>query len=364
MKVPFINLNSRYDQYKESFHKVLDEIIDNSQFILGQSLNKFENNLSEYIGTKYSVGVGNGTDALILGLKSLGIGQGDEVITTPMSYLASTSAIYLAGAEAKFVDIGDDLNLDPIKVENAINHKTKAILVVHLAGVPAKMVQLKTIADKNGLKLIEDCAQSIGAQIDDRFVGSFGDISAISFHPTKNLGALGDGGIVLTNHQESYDWLKKARNHGHSSRDQCEFWSMNSRLDNMQAAFLDIMLKDLPKSLNQRRSQADRYKKLLDNMVTFPEISQNLKPTFNFFMILADRRDDLMDWLQKQGIDSKIHYPIPIHQMDACSLYINSKNDLSKAIENTSKILSLPIGPHIDDSQIDYVCKKIKDFYI
>jgi len=364
MKVPFINLNSRYDQYKEPFHKVLDEIIDNSQFILGQSLNKFENNLSEYIGTKYSVGVGNGTDALILGLKSLGIGQGDEVITTPMSYLASTSAIYLAGAEAKFVDIGDDLNLDPIKVENAINNKTKAILVVHLAGVPAKMSQLKTIADKNGLKLIEDCAQSIGAQIDDRFVGSFGDISAISFHPTKNLGALGDGGIVLTNHQESYDWLKKARNHGHSSRDQCEFWSMNSRLDNMQAAFLDIMLKDLPKSLNQRRSQADRYKKLLDNMVTFPEISQNLKPTFNFFMILADRRDDLMDWLQKQGIDSKIHYPIPIHQMDACSLYINSKNDLSKAIENTSKILSLPIGPHIDDSQIDYVCKKIKEFYI
>jgi len=363
MKVPFINLNSRYQQYRKPFHQVLDEIIDSSQFILGQSLSRFENNLSKYIGTKYSVGVGNGTDALILGLKSLGIGPGDEVITTPMSYLASTSSIYLTGAEAKFVDIGDDLNIDPIKVEYAISNKTKAILVVHLAGIPAKMERIKSIADANDLKLIEDCAQSIGAQIDDKFVGSYGDVSAISFHPTKNLGALGDGGIILTNNEDCYEWLKKARNHGHSSRDQCEFWSMNSRLDNIQAEFLDIMLKDLPKSLDQRRSQANLYKKLLKNTVNFPIISNGLKPTYNFFMILVDRRDDLIDWLQKLGVESKIHYPIPIHEMNACSYNINSRIDLCRTVEDTSRILSLPIGPHVSDSQINFVCEKIIEFY-
>ncbi len=359
MLVPFVDLLDRFKPYRQAFHAAIDRILDHGQIILGPEVEQFESAMASYIGCRYAVGVANGTDALCLAMKSVGIGAGDEVITTPMSYLASTSSITLVGATPVFADVGADLNLDPDTIEKAITPRTRAIVLVHLAGNPAQTMRITDIAKRHGLILIEDCAQAIGATSDGKMVGSFGDFSTFSMHPLKNLGTLGDAGIILTNDVEKFSWFQIARNHGHSSREQCEFWSNNSRLDTIQAAMLNEMLPDLPEFLSLRRKQAERYKEELSGYVSFPASSEQAEQSYNMFMILVEERARLRQHLQECGIETRVHYPIPIHQLRAAET-INTT--LPRAEYYSERILSLPLGTHLTPTHIDTVIKGIKSF--
>jgi dTDP-4-amino-4,6-dideoxygalactose transaminase len=366
--VPFTDLKCRYSLYRERFHKALDQVLEHGQFILGPEVAEFESVLSNYLVSPYAIAVANGTDALILALKSHHIGDGDEVITTPMSYLASTSAIALSGATPVFADVGKDLNLDPEAAARAISERTRAILVVHLAGNPAKMGSFIELAKKHNLLLIEDCAQAIGATLAGKYVGTFGNVAAMSLHPLKNLGTIGDAGAILTADEDRVDWLHQARNHGHRSRDQCKFWSLNSRMDTLQATFLLSILADFPDYLTQRRAQARCYLEGLREQVEFPQVTDSAEPSYNFFVILAKDRDVLQEYLIKRGIETKIHYPIPIHRLDSSKdkqyrTFDLKGSSLEEAERYTANILSLPLGPHLSDQQIDFTIDQIRAFY-
>jgi dTDP-4-amino-4,6-dideoxygalactose transaminase len=361
MDVPFVDLTARFAPSRTALHAALDRVIDHGQIILGSEVEALERAVADYTGCRHAIAVANGTDALMLSLRAKGIGAGDEVVTTPMSYLASTSSIALAGATPVFADVGDDLNLDPDAVEKLITAKTRAIQLVHLAGIPAQARRFVDIARYHDLVLIEDCAQAFGASIDGRMVGSFGDFGAVSLHPLKNLPALGDAGMILTNDDDAASWLRIARNHGHSGRDECEFWSINSRLDALQAAFLGEMLAGLPAFLDQRRQQAARYRAGLGDCVGFPAVAPTARPTFNMFMVLADDREALRDYLAEQGIETRIHYPLPIHRMKAARGIAHGA--LPRAEAYSGRILSLPLGMHVSAEQQDFVIDRIRNFY-
>ncbi|MBI5921864.1 MAG: DegT/DnrJ/EryC1/StrS family aminotransferase [Betaproteobacteria bacterium] len=361
MRVPFVDLSLRFATYRQAFHAALDSILDHGQCILGPEVEQFETAIANFCSSRHAIAVANGTDALVLSLKASGIEAGDEVITTPMSYLASTSSIVLAGATPVFADVGGDLNLDPDAVEAAITPRTKAILLVHLAGNPAQVDRLADLARRYRLSLLEDCAQAVGATYEGQTVGTFGDFGAVSLHPLKNLGTLGDAGVILTNHDGMAGWLRVARNHGHSSRDQCEFWSINSRLDSLHAAFLIEMLSDLPNFLVERRKQAARYQEGLAGWVGFPSVAATAKPTFNMFMILVERREDLQRHLYHHGIETRIHYPLLIPNMKAAA-GIRRPNSLKKAESYSSSILSLPMGIHLSNEQIDFTIEQIVEY--
>jgi len=361
MDVPFVDLTARFSPWRAAFHATLDRVIDHGQIILGDEVETFEQNMVTYAGCRHAIAVANGTDALMLSLRAKGIGIGDEVITTPMSYLASTSSIALVGATPVFADVGDDLNLDPNAVERLITPRTRSILLVHLAGIPSQIHRFIDIARYHNLVLIEDCAQAFGATVDGRMVGTFGDFGAVSLHPLKNLPALGDAGIILTNDDAAADWLRIARNHGHSGRDECEFWSINSRLDALQAAFLCEILVGFPAFLDVRRQQATRYHTGLKTCVGFPMIASTVNPTYNMFMILVDDREALREMLAEQGIETRIHYPNPIHQLRAA--HHIAHDALPRTEIYSKRILSLPLGLHISDNQIDAVITHILHFY-
>lgn len=360
MKIPIADIAHRFEPYRAAFHLALDRVIDHGQVILGPEVAEFEAALAAFVGSRHAIGVANGTDALILSLRAHGV-TGGEVITTPFSYLASTSSIVLAGATPVFADIGDDLNLDVDAVEKAITSRTRAILVVHIGGNPARLKELAALAIKHGLKLIEDCAQAFGATIDGQVVGRLSDAGTTSFHPLKNLGTLGDGGAIFTNSDAAAAQLRLARNHGHSSRDQCEFWSINSRLDSIQAGFLSAMLPSYPAFLRHRRAQAARYRHGLEGLVAFPRVNPGADPTYNFMYVIAERRDELRTRLESHGIDARIHYPIPIHRLNA-ALCLRPPT-LPRADAFTGKILSLPLGPHVSETDIDSVIQVISEFY-
>lgn len=360
MKIPIADVAGRFQPHRAALHAALDRALDHGQVILGPEVGELEAALADAVGCRHAIGVANGTDALILSLRAMNAAGGD-VITTPLSYLASTSSIVLAGATPIFADIGDDLNLDPDAVERAITDRTRAILVVHVGGNPARMAELTALAQARGLKLIEDCAQAFGATTNGRAVGHLSDVGATSFHPLKNLGTLGDGGAIFTNDDAAATWLRQARNHGHSSRDQCEFWSINSRLDSLQAGFLLSLLPAYAEFLQYRRTQAARYRRGLEGLVQFPRINPGSAPTYNFMYIVAERRDELKATLEQNGIDARIHYPVPIHRLNAAAALRPAA--LPRTEWYTRRILSLPLGRHVSDADIDYVIQIIAGFY-
>ncbi|MCG7537121.1 DegT/DnrJ/EryC1/StrS family aminotransferase [Pseudoalteromonas sp. OOF1S-7] len=363
-EIPFVDLPYRYAKYKAYYHQDLDIVLNSGQFILGNEVTLFEQELAAYHGASHAVGVGNGTDALILALQAFGIGSGDEVITTPMSYLASTSSIVMAGAKPVFADVDNSLNLCPDSVALKITAKTKAILVVHLSGNPADIVSLRALADQHGLILIEDCAQAIGATVQGKKVGTFGDAACFSFHPLKNIGGIGDGGAIILDSEEHARWLKIARNHGHANRDECSFWSVNSRLDALQARFLMTQLNLYEEELTRRQGIARIFCNELSGVVQLPDSHQHSQSSYNWFMILAEHRNELCNYLKLKGIETKIHYPKLIPQLHAArSLDVDSR-DFSNAIELTKRILSLPIAEHIGVSEAQHIANSIKEFYV
>jgi len=367
VKVPYIDLEAQINTIKDEVMETVQNVICSGSYILGEQLQLFEKGISKTCNTKYAVGVSNGTDALVLAMKSLGIGVGDEVITVPNSFLASTSSIALTGANPIFVDVGNDLNIDPSKIESVITEKTKAILPVHLTGRPANMEPIMNIAQGHGLYVIEDCAQAICAVYDGDKVGSIGDIGCFSLHPLKNLNACGDGGVITTNNQGIYEWLLKARNHGLKDRDNCEFWAYNNRLDALQAAILNVKMKYLEKWIIRRREIAHLYHEGLKDLIKTPQSfitnKHQLRSVYHTYIVQVNNRDELLLHLQTNGVDPKVHYPIPIHLQKAANYLGYTEGDFPITEELSRKILSLPIYPELIDSQICFTIEKIREFY-
>lgn len=360
MRVKFHNIVKENSLLSSDLHKNLTKNINHGQFILGPDINKLEKLFSKLIGVKYSIAVSNGTSALYLVLKYLKLKKNDEVITVSNSYISSASIIGLNDLKIRFVDVDEDLNININELKKKITKKTKAIIVVHLTGNPAKIDEIKKIAKKRKIIVIEDSAQAIGAKYKNRMVGGLTDFGCFSFHPLKNIGALGDGGIITTNNKKFYNWAVMARNNGHPNRDDCNFWSLNLRMDNLQASFIILKLKKINQINKKRIKFAKIYIKNLKNVVKkVPNISKHSLSVFNLFIIRCRKRDELQKYLSKNKIETKIHYPKPIHKMNVWKL----KDYLPKTDQYSKEILSLPINHHLDIKKINFVCKKIIEFY-
>lgn len=363
LSIPYLDLILQHSEIKDELLQSMANVLNHGQFILGHEVREFEEQFAAYCGTRYAVGVANGTDALVLALKTSGIGSGDEVITAPNSFLASASAIALTGATPVFIDVRDDFNLNPDLLEQAITPKTKAILPVHLTGRPADMHPILTIAERHGLAVIEDAAQAAGAKYHGKRVGSFGIAGCFSLHPLKNLNAFGDGGIITTNDESVYRYLLKARNHGLRGRDECEFWSVNSRLDTLQAAMLLVKLKYLNDSTEVRRSNAEFYQRHLSEVMQVPYEQSHEYCVYQTFVIQAEQRDELQNYLAQRGIDTKIHYPIPIHLQEAARSLGYKPGDFPVTELQSQRILSLPVYSGLNHEQLGYVVNAIREFY-
>lgn len=363
MKVPYITLGAQHQPIREEILSEIGKLLDSGMFILGGAVSSFEEQFAALSGTQYAVGVGNGTDTMVLTLQAWGIGAGDEVITAPNSYFASGSCIALAGATPVFADVRDDFNLDPVAVEAAITDKTKAIIPVHLTGRPADMDAIMEIAERHNLKVLEDAAQAVGASLNGKPVGSIGHAGSFSLHPLKNLSAIGDAGIVTTNDEQLYKRLLKARTHGHSSRDEVEFFSVNSRLDAVQAAVLNVKIKHVETWNNRRREIAAYYTRHIGHLVTCPEDRNGQRAVYHTYIIQTDQRDALQAYLKEHGVDSKVHYPVPIHLQQATKHLGYKQGDFPVTERQTGTILSLPVFPELDDAQVEYVAQTIKNFF-
>ncbi len=361
MKIPMVDLKGQYSSLKGEIDAAISEVVDSAYFILGPNVKKLEEEIAAYCGVKHAVGVASGTDALNLAVRALGLEAGDEVITTPFTFIATAEAIAYVNAKPVFVDIDPDtLNIDPSKIEAAITDKTKAIMPVHLFGLPCNMDEIMKIADKHDLKVIEDCAQSFGARYDGKVTGSIGDTGCFSFFPSKTLGCYGDGGMVVTNSDKVAEELRVLRNHGSRERYHHHIIGFNSRLDEIQAAILRVKLKRIDGYNESRKENARLYQEgLKGTTITIPQISAENAHVYNYYNILSDRRDDIHKALIDADIANAIYYPVPLHQQevfaDDCK---GTKMPVSEDI--ASKILSLPMYPELTKDQIAEICSVIK----
>jgi dTDP-4-amino-4,6-dideoxygalactose transaminase len=364
MNVPLVNLRKQYDPLKEEMFVRVNRILDSMQLFLGENVQGLEKEFAEFSGAAYGVGVSDGTTALHIILRAMGIGPGDEVITVSHTFIATVEAIVLAGAKPVFVDIDPDTCLmDLAQVEAKITPRTKAILPVHLYGQMVDMDALRQIAQKYGLKIVEDACQAHGAAFHDHPSGSLGDAAGFSFYFSKNLGAYGEGGFIATNDQEIYRKARMIRDHGSEKRYQHELIGFNGRLDEIQAAFLRVKLPHLAEWNEKRREHAALYNRLLkDTPVTTPVECPGHKHVYHLYVIRAPRRDELQAYLKSCGIGTGIHYPIPIHQQVSMRGIVETET-LPVTEKVTKEILSLPMFAELTDEEIDYVVGAIKDFY-
>lgn len=366
MQIPFVDLKSQYDNIKEDIDKAIATVISKTAFIGGTHLKNFEDAFAEFCQVKHCIGVGNGTDALYIALRTLGIGMGDEVITVANSFIATSEAITMTGAKVVFVDMNPrTYNIDTTRIEEKVTSKTKAILPVHLYGQPADMDPILNIARKHNLKVIEDAAQAHGAVYKGKRIGSIGDIACFSFYPGKNLGAYGDGGAIVTNHDE---WALKARmiaNHGRIDKYDHEIEGVNSRLDGLQAAILKAKLKYLTLWTEARRRNAYIYNKYLagSNLITPVEIS-DVTAVYHLYVVRMkeDFRTKFRDHLQAKGISTGIHYPIALPNLKAYNYLNHTESDFPEATKASREIVSLPMFPELTESQIKYISEVISKF--
>lgn len=362
--IPLIDLKRQHDPLRSKIVKAISDVIDSSQFVLGEELVKFEKEFAQFCGAKYALGVGSGADALRLTTYALGIGKGDEVISVANTFTATIDAVVHAGAKPVLVDCDEYFNINPILIEKKITKRTKGIIVVHLYGQPAKMDVISSIAKKHNLFIVEDCAQAHGAKYKGKNVGNFGIAGCYSFYPSKNLGALGDGGAITTNSKAFYTTLKKLRFYGSGkNKYQHEMVAFNSRLDNLQAAVLRIKLRQLSKWNRQRRSAATLYTRLLKGFVETPKVLEDAFHVYYLYVIVARNRDELFRRLQKNQIYAGIHYPIPLHLQKAHRSLGYHRGDFPVTERYAKSILSLPIFPGIKKSETEKVVKTIKNYY-
>tara|TARA_Y100000588_G_scaffold114184_1_gene125324 strand:+ start:424 stop:1554 length:1131 start_codon:yes stop_codon:yes gene_type:complete len=365
IEVPFTNLASQHSLIKEELMQAVEKVLNHGKFVLGDEVNQFEKQFADLCGVNFAVGVNSGTDALILSLQALGIGPGAEVITVPNSFVATASCISVVGAAPVFVDVQQDLNINTEQIERAITSKTRAIIPVHMTGHPADMSAIIKIAKSYGLAIIEDSAQAVCSEYNGQMVGSFGSVGCFSLHPLKTLNACGDGGVVTTNDEKIYNKIRLLRNMGLEKRDNAKIWSSNSRLDTIQAALLLVKLSYLEQWIKQRISNAHFYQKELGdiNEISIPKDSINGKSTYHTFVIQAQDRDDLKQYLKTNGISTAIHYPIPIHLQKAANYLKYKLGDFPVAEKQSKMILSLPIYHGIDSPKLKFVSDHIRTFY-
>jgi UDP-2-acetamido-2-deoxy-ribo-hexuluronate aminotransferase len=350
---PFIDLKAQYSNIKDEVLRCINDILESSHYILGENVKKFEDDIKSYLGVSEAIGVASGTDALHLALKALDITHGDEVITTPFTFFATVEAILYVCAKPVFVDIDENTyNIDPDKIEEKITPRTKAIIPVHIFGCPADMIKINEIAQKYGLKIIEDAAQAFGAKIGDKKIGTFGDIACFSFYPSKNLGCFGDGGMVVTNNPEIADKIRILRNHGSPGRYVHETVGLNSRLDEIQAGVLRIKLKHIDEYNSLRRKKANIYTKFLSDKVITPKEVENTYHVYHLYSIRSESRDKIKEILAKQGFPSVVYYPIPMHLQKAIANLGFKKGDFPIAEKVSREILALPIYPEIPDEEV------------
>ncbi len=361
MTIPMVDLSIQYQALKAEIDAGLAATLASTQFILGPNVQAFEEEVAAYLGVKHAIGVANGTDALHLALRACGIGEGDEVITSPFTFIATAEAIRHAGARPVFVDIDPKtFNIDPGQVEAAITPKTRAILPVHLFGQPADMAAMRAIAIRHKLHLIEDCAQSFGADIAGHMTGGLGDAGAFSFFPSKNLGCFGDGGMVTTNSDEIAETLRMLRNHGSRQRYYHDIIGFNSRLDEMQAVILRIKLAHVATYNRERRRVAHAYNAGLTGLpLRTPHEDGIGTHVFHQYTLLTEHRDSIRQALLAEGIASAVYYPIPLHRQNVFKAdYVGLS--LPIAEEVASRCLSLPIYPELADEAIERICDVIR----
>lgn len=362
MKVPFVDLKGQYHSIKEEIDQAISNVIKDSAFIGGKYAKAFEESFAKYIGVKNCVGVGNGTDALCIALKALGISEGDEVITVANTFIATSEAITMTGAKVVFVDCNKETyNIDVNKHEQAITGKTKAIIPVHLYGQPAEMDKIMDVARKHNMYVVEDAAQAHGSEYQGQRIGTIGNIACFSFFPGKNLGAYGDAGAIVTNND---DLARKARmiaNHGRIEKYNHEFEGTNSRLDGLQAAILDVKLKYLDKWIERRRAIAKMYDAGLKDIVITPSVLPDVKHVYHLYVIRIKNRDRVKELLGEKGIATGIHYPIPLPFLKAYSYLDHKPADFPVAYSIKDEILSLPIHGDMMDEQVEYVIASLKD---
>lgn len=363
MNVRYINLPRQYHSLKTDLLKTIQEIMEQGDYILGKKLTEFETAFANYSHTTYALGVANGTDAIFLVLKALGIREGDEVITVPNSFIATAAAIQNNGARTVFVDVGDDFLINPDLIEQAITPKTKAILPVHLTGKPCDMDRILAIAKKHNLHIIEDAAQAAGATYKGKKVGSFGIAGCFSLHPLKTLNAYGDGGAITTDDKQLYEHLLILRNHGLKNRDECVTFAYNSRLDTLQAAIALLKLNHLDLWNSTCRKIAQKYHDNLHTIVKVPHELPDGEQIYHTFIIRTEKRDQLQAYLLQKGIETKIHYPIPIHLQEAARNLGYKKGDFPNTEQQAKTILSLPIYPELTEEEQDEVIREIKTFF-
>tara|TARA_Y100000589_G_C27188759_1_gene643833 strand:- start:1412 stop:2560 length:1149 start_codon:yes stop_codon:yes gene_type:complete len=366
----FFKINHNYlsEQFIESEYilEKINEVVKRNDFTLGRTVDEVEELIANEANTKYAIGVGSGTDALMLSLKALGIGQGDEVITTTYTFYATIGAIVTSGARPIFCDCGDDFNIDPNKIEEKITKKTKAIMPVHWSGRPCDMSTIKKIAKSYSLLIVEDACHALQSEYKGERCGGLGELGCFSFHPLKNLNVWGDGGIITTNEKDLAERLKLIRNHGLIGRDTCIEFSYNSRLDTIQAVVAKYLIENKLENITSSRiANAKNYDQKLSEIdqINLTKRFDYLKEVFHLYQFTAEDRDELANYLKSKGVDAKVHYPIPMHLQPASKEFGYKRGDFPNAEKLSNKSISLPVHEFITDNQIEYTTNLINDFY-
>lgn len=361
MRVPFSSFEVMHNELKEELKETFENVLNSNWFIKGKELSEFEREFASYCGSKFCIGCGNGLDALMLILRAYDIGEGDEVIVPANTFIATALAVSYVGAKPILVDNNNLYNIDYTKIEEKITKNTKAIIAVHLYGMPADMDEINKIAKKYNIIVIEDAAQGHGALYKGKKVGSLGDAAAFSFYPGKNLGALGDGGAVVTNNEEVAKKVSTLGSYGSSKKYHHTLKGVNSRLDEMQAAFLRKKLKNLDRWNDDRKRIANYYLENINNdKVILPKVNDEMISSWHLFVIRVDERDRFLEYLNENDIEALIHYPIPVHKQEA---YREMNDKVYKLAEKyAEKIVSLPIWYGMTDDMLKYVCNKINEW--
>jgi len=369
MKVPYSYLEEQFKNPEPILQSFRDQL-DRCEFTFGPELEEFEGNMARYTGARYCLGTSSGTIALSMLLKAVGVGYGDEVITVSQTFVATIGSIVAIGARPYFVDVLDDFTMDPGLIEQAITEKTKAIMPVHYSGSPAHMKEILAIAEKHNLPVIEDSCCAISAKINGKHAGTFGAGGAFSVHPLKNLNVWGDGGFIVTDSEDIYQKILLLRNHGLKNRDEVDIFGYNGRLDTIQAIVGNYLYPRIDEITDKRIANAERY----DRAFSAPELSRFIKVpprrsgarhVYHMYMVLAEDRDALLEYLIGKGIEAKIHYPIPMHLQKASLNQDPSfgKTDLSRTEAQCQSLITLPVHQHLSEAQIEYVIGCVRDFY-
>jgi dTDP-4-amino-4,6-dideoxygalactose transaminase len=364
MNVPFLNLAAQYASLKSELAPAVEQVLASGHYVLGPNVAAFEQEIAAFVGSRFAIGVNSGSDALTLALRALDIGPGDEVITTPFTYIAPAESIHQMAARIVFADIHPrTFNLDPVDVVRRITPRTRAIIPVHLFGQAAQLDDFVSLCQARGLALVEDCAQAIGATYRGQPVGRFGDVGCFSFYPTKNLGADGDGGMIVTSDEALARKLKMLRVHGIERRYFHELHGYNSRLDEIQAAILRVKLRHLPGWNARRAALAERYSAGLAGLpLETPATCELNHHVFHVYALLTDQRDELQQFLAERGVPSIIYYPQPLHQQKVYDELGYGADDFPVAGAISARILPLPMYPELTDEQADYVISTIREF--